>query len=294
MERSLCFDAFIGGPQNGFQPGLQFLNWDSSHRSTWALGVFKANNEIFGWNVGDGEYEVTGRLTHLLYYENDGRCLFHVGLGATHKDPDFDAVRLRARSLLRNGPPTLHTVLAEAVMRSDSQTIVVPEVAMVWGPFNMQAEYFACFVESPTNPITPVPSVAGPGSAYFHGYYVQALYFLTGEHRRYNRVPGDTRRLAIFDRVIPNENFFCVERFNCDECCFGRGGWQIGARYSYIDLNSNGINGGIVHDITLGLNWFWNPCQKVQFNYDLAYREVVGGFSNGWLNGAGVTFRWDF
>ena len=49
------------------------------------------------------------------------------------------------------------------------------------------------------------------------------------------------------------------------------GRWQIGARYNAIDLNDNGINGGILNSFTFGVNWFWTPNVKVQFNYDLTH-----------------------
>ena len=47
------------------------------------------------------------------------------------------------------------------------------------------------------------------------------------------------------------------------------GAWQVGLRFSYLDLNDKAIQGGMVYDWTAGLNWFWNPNMKVQLNYIL-------------------------
>ena len=49
----------------------------------------------------------------------------------------------------------------------------------------------------------------------------------------------------------------------------GWGAWQVGLRFSYLDLNDKAIQGGMVYDWTAGLNWFWNPNMKIQLNYIL-------------------------
>src|SRR5262249_53121581 len=135
LERSLAFDAFVENQDNGFEPGIQAFNWFADQRATWALGIFKNTRNIFGWNRGDGEYQVTGRLTWLPYYEEDGRCLVHLGLGAYYRDTDDHIARYRARILIRNGPASLHNILAEARMIGDSEALVVPEFAAVGGPW---------------------------------------------------------------------------------------------------------------------------------------------------------------
>ena len=54
-----------------------------------------------------------------------------------------------------------------------------------------------------------------------------------------------------------------------EDCCTerGLGAWQVAARYSYADFNSFDIFGGKGESLTLGLNWYWNPYARVQFNY---------------------------
>jgi phosphate-selective porin OprO/OprP len=47
-------------------------------------------------------------------------------------------------------------------------------------------------------------------------------------------------------------------------CSFGA--WQLGARFSYLDLYDKAIRGGQVYDWTVGVDWYWNPNMKVQFN----------------------------
>lgn len=286
LERSLTFDAWVGGINNGFLPGIQAFHWTEDERMTWALGVFKNNQSVFGWNVGDGEADVTGRVTFLPWYEHEGRCLLHLGLGASHRALDDHQARYRSRTLLRNGPAALHTPLVDQRFLGDDQTLLVPELVLNVGPFTLQAEYFASWTGNSVAPVAPVNARRLRGTLYHQGYYVEVLYFLTGEHRRYDK------RYPRFDRVIPTENFWWVDAE--DGRSLGRGAWQVAARYSYIDLNDGGVEGGLAHDFTVGLNWFLNPNAKLQWNYSIAHRDVVGDTSDGIVQGFGMRLAFDF
>ena len=74
----------------------------------------------------------------------------------------------------------------------------------------------------------------------------------------------------------------------------GWGAWQLAARYSYLDLDSNPIAGGRLHDYTLGLNWFMNPTMKAQFNYFLTKRETPTNVGNGLIHGFAVRMAMDW
>ena len=93
-----------------------------------------------------------------------------------------------------------------------------------------------------------------------HGGYTQVSYFLTGEHIPWKRTSGT------IGRIIPHENFFTV-RDSDGNTQRGLGAWQVAARYSYADFNSLNINGGEGQSLTLGLNWYWSPYSRCQFNY---------------------------
>ena len=287
MERSYAFDTYIGGTNNGFIPGIQMFNWIESERMTGAVGIFKNNQTVFGWNVGDGEYDVTGRVTALPFYRDEGRYLVHVGLGASHRDLDDHVARIRARTLLRNGPFTLQTRLADVTVGGASQTVVVPEFAVVWGPWTLQSEYYGSWIPDATLPAGTPPS---KGTYFTQSAYVELLYFLTGENRPYSRTGGSG---AAFGRVIPYRNFFLV-RGEDGRRAFGPGAWQIGGRFSWIDLDNSGVLAGTLYDMTLGLNWFLNPNMKFQWNYSLAFRNAPGATSDGNLQGFGMRMALDF
>lgn len=289
IERSFWQDAIFGPFNNGFNPGLYAFNWTDDEMGTWAAGVFANNSDPFGYAIGD-EWALTGRISRLLYYDepSEGRYLWHVGVSGSVRKPDEDLVRVRTRGNIRSGPPgILNPIYADTgTMLSDRHELIGMETAAVWGSLNMQAEYVCTWVENAFQPYTPPQDSVGHGTPFFHGGYIQLMYFLTGEHRAYNRKAG------VFDRVVPFGNAFYV---NGDgERCFGKGAWQIGARYAAIDLNDNGINGGILHSGTFGVNWFLNPNAKIQFNYDLTHRSQVEAVPPGFISAFGVRFAHDF
>lgn len=294
LERSLAFDAFVELQDNGFRPGIQAFNWVFNERATWSIGMFSPSRNVFGWNVGDGEFELTGRVTALPVYLDEGRCLVHLGLGATHAKPDDSIARWRARTLLRPGPAVLQPILADARFLASSYQLLVPEFALIWGPLEIAAEYYANWNHGVVFPINPVAARVNRGTTFYHGGYVEALYFLTGEHRIYNRKANENRRIAAFDRVIPNENFLFARKED-GRLRRGSGAWQIGARWSYVDLQDREVGIGAVHDLTLGLNWFWNPNMKFQANYIFEWRDVAApNTANGFIHGFGTRVAWDF
>ena len=96
-----------------------------------------------------------------------------------------------------------------------------------------------------------VMNLTSGGTAVFTSFYAQTGYILTGEHRPYNKPK------AVLGRVKPT-------------CAVGKGGagaWELAARYSTVNLNSGGINGGSLQNMTYGLNWYLNDFTKFQFNY---------------------------
>ncbi|HEX3871246.1 MAG TPA: porin, partial [Pirellulales bacterium] len=145
------------------------------------------------------------------------------------------------------------------------QGLLCPEVAIVWGPWLLQAEYEESYMQG----AQAQKGVGSLGPVTFRGGYVEALYFLTGENRQYQRLAGT------FGRVVPYSNAFWVRGAG-----FNKGAWQVGARYDWLDLNSGAVSGGQNQDMTLGLNWFLNPNARLQFNY-------VGSWIN---NAASATF----
>ena len=285
MERSYNQDTFYGGSFNGFTPGIAIFDSYGEDTGSWNIGVYKPTSNVFAYNAHTGDYAVTGRVTKLLWYELDGADLLHIGLGARQYTSVSDKVQFRTRDAIRSGISGVWPVPADTgALFANAGQFLAPEIAAVRGPWTFQAEYLGAWTQD-----VAVKTTDPQQDVFYHGGYVQVLYFLTGEHDNYSK------ERAAFDRVKPRENFFLVRSENGGAVA-GWGAWQIGARYNYLNLNSNGINGGELNNYTVGLNWFWNPNMKVQFNYMLTDRNsaAANGVGDGVIHGVGMRFAHDF
>jgi phosphate-selective porin OprO/OprP len=297
LERNFVNDAFVSPSANGFAPGILAWNWSENRRMTYAFGFFKNVTNAGAFNIGDGQGEIAGRMTYLPWYDEpaNGRNFMHWGIGASQRGIDNGLIRYRTRGDLRNGPDALLTSWADTnYIGGQYQMIVNPEFMYQRGPLFVQAEYtgnwttdaiaFPAGTGSNGAPPNGAPSsVAGArnlGSLYLWGGYFQVMYFLTGEHRIYDY------QKALVGRVVPIENAFWLRGRNGR--IFGTGAWQVGYRLNYLDLNQKGVSGGTILGHTLGLNWFFNPNSKLQFNFDIMERNAGSLTANDAINSPGT------
>ncbi|HZZ77039.1 MAG TPA: porin [Gemmataceae bacterium] len=296
MERSSGFDIYYNRA-NGFEPGFMIWNNTENQKLTWQIAATKPDNSLFDVSVGGGQWRYSGRLTGLPYYEDNGRRMVHLGVGACYIDNlDQGFSNQVGRWLLRNGGNALQNVVGLAQVFGDSQAIVNPEFFMNMGPLSIQSEYIFSQVNGVTSYNTnmtggvPVPVSSRPFQS--QTAYIQAMYFLTGENRPYGMTALHGSGAAP-TRVVPYRNYFWVPGSGNGNP-FSSGAWQVGVRYCYSDLSNNGINGGIINEVTFGLNWFLNPNMKIQWNYDIGHREIAGGSSDGNYYGFGMRMAFDF
>jgi phosphate-selective porin OprO/OprP len=240
MERAL---------PNAFAPsrnmGVMAFDAVLDERMTWALGAFRSSSDAFAEDQEDGGWATTGRITGLPLWHEDGRSLVHLGASASYRDPQGEAERFRSRPEAHQAPYIVDTdnFMADDIARFGG------ELAAVHGPVWFQGE----FIDALANGEDPQRN--------FYGYYVQAGWFLTGEHRPYKRETG------VIDRVRPRHSFLVDG---------GPGAWELAARWSSIDLDSGAVRGGQAHDVTVGVNWYLNPMTRVSGNYVFSDRIGVG------------------
>lgn len=293
MERSYNQDTFYGGNFNGFQPGITIFDTYAEEMGVWNVGVFKPTNNLFAASNGTGDWAISGRATRLLLWENDGEQLIHLGVSGRQGTALSQAgvpgrvASYRTRDAIRAGLSAEWPVPASINLFGENSQTANGEFVVVNGPWTWQSEYLINALDDARI------NFASPGQyARYHGGYMQLLYFITGEHDHYSRKTG------AFERVTPRNNFFR----NC-KChgASGWGAWQVGFRYNYLDLNDKGLNGGSLNNYTLGLNWFWNPNMKIQFNYSVTQRDmskvvtpVDRTAGSGQINGFGTRLAIDF
>jgi phosphate-selective porin OprO/OprP len=287
LERSPLFDFLTPTAfNNGFTPGILLFDTAFNEHMTWAIGGFKNSYDVYGFGLGDGEYAVTGRLTWLPWYEDNGARMLHLGVSGSHRDPIDNQVRFRVRTSDRNAPspltPLVNVLVDTGFLKTTSEDLMGLEAFLNLGSLTIQAEYQSAWCQNTARDITSKDNV---GTTFFGGYYVQALYWLTGEYTRWDK------KAAAPTRYVPNNPFFLVS--GPDGWINGTGAWQVGLRWSQLDLNSRGINGGMLDDLTVGVNWILNPNAKFQFNYDWERRYGLSA-GNGNMQALGMRMQFDF
>ena len=296
MERSLV-DTFAPARNMGV---MAYGNTENE-RATWAIGTFRTNSDNVGNDSFDSGQALTMRGTTLPWWDDasDGRFYLHLGGAYSYRDAYQGQVRFRNTPEIRKqqpagvfgpvGPPAPSNYINNAPgpfapifvdtgsIAADHFQLFDPEFALILGPLSLQSEYAFAVVDQ----------TGGP-SLFFNGYMAQVSYFLTGEHRPYDR------RLGIHDRVRPFEDFFRV-RTKSRGIQTGLGAWEVAARFSNIVLNDKNIQGNNLTDFTVGLNWYLNPYTRWKFNYIRAFLEdTKTNKGNSMTDAYGMRIDFDF
>ncbi len=319
LERSSYSEA-IELNQN-FVTGLWLGNNYFDQRATWSGVIFRPDaGSSTGAFFGDGQWGWQGRLTALPLFENDGRCLLHVGLSGGYRNgannlatSPYRVIQLRARPELRDDDPAgafagavgangnSNRLVDTGVIAADREWLAGLELLYIRGPFSLQAEYGFNWVNDAVGfapkGTTLNPALPSRQDYFFSGGYVQLAYTLTGENRAYDKRLGRLDSYY-FGRKGPYENAYIVRGEDGIET--GRGAWEIAARYSYTNLNDGSttatrIQGGVMDGFSLGLNWYLNTNLKFQFDwvYDRRLYMPTGSFE-GYTNGFGVRMQYMF
>jgi phosphate-selective porin OprO/OprP len=311
LERSAGSDAF----STLFAPGIWWSESLLNQSVAVQTMVHKTQQmNFYTSSFGDGNYASSTRLTWNPIYCDEGRELVMFGAdyqwrtgnlgreiapggtGTTFGDSQ-DAMRFRARGDLRDaigigsgnnlGGDASRYVDTGYFLTQHVQTFM-PEFLLIYGPFSIQAESYFVFAEAMRNLYIPGKAVgAALGNGYFTSSYAEVSYFLTGERRGYDR------RFGTYDRPVLDENGFAIKDINGNPQ-FNWGAWQIAYRYTYMDLNSGGLNGGQMTEHTVGLNWYINNMCKIQFQYANTGRLVNAPAVTGNVNSYGILAQWYF
>lgn len=278
------FDVFMERPLlTVFAParrtGVMAFNQNESLTATWAASVYGSNNDNFGATIAhSGGWAGAGRFTYLPYYDepSGGRYYCHLGAAYSYSGVDDNSLRFASTPEIRlsEGNFIEPIFVDTGIFAARRYQLVGGEAAWNQGSWLLQSEFV----------YVPVDRLGGPNGS-FHGAYLLTSYFLTGEHRPYNRQTGN------FARVIPLEDFFSLR--NGRRLMTGKGAWQVAARWSYLNLNGADVRGGVLNDLSVGLNWYLNRYTRVYFNYVHAILDdPVRGTSQ--ANAFGIRLQVDY
>ena len=160
------------------------------------------------------------------------RVLHLAAAVAYERYDDNDVVRFSDRPEARLEKGDIRLVDTGAIDGADGALTTGLEAALQRGPFTFQSEYLRLTSDRSAEP-----------DPTFDGYYAEASYRLTGEHRAYDG--------QAFGGLRPEGPY---------------GAWELVARYSHVDLNDAGISGGRQTNVTLGLNWYATEHVRFKLN----------------------------
>lgn len=281
VERSLLFIPFTPFRH----VGTGFYDHNEAETMTWAVSGFRTGQDQYGGSIANaGGWGTAERITFLPYWDDasKGESYLHLGMGHFFNTPPNHIHNFRTVPEMFiggqapgdvgssgqplpgkfNGTPFF---VQTGNLGINHYNVIGTELLWVRGPLSIQSEAMVNFVDQSAGVYngTPIPANRtvnfnnGFTNAILAGAYAQVGYFLTGEHRPYDRKTGT------IDRIIPHRSFGPWR----DDGISGWGAWEVAGRWSHLDLNDRNIRGGRITDFTAGVNWYLNPYWKMQFNY---------------------------
>lgn len=244
-ERSLA-DAFAPARSFGGAVGANGERW------TLVAGVYGGNANT---GITDNGVAGTARATYAPILKPDE--VLHLGVAGSYRSLDRDGTALsfanRPEAYLFSTSKQL--VNTRTITDAAAVERVGFEAAYQSGPVRLQAEYILTNVER---------SGSQPGLS-FQGGYVEAGWVLNGKGRPYRLKPVYGSEYAVFTGVEVEEGQRVARG--------GIGVFELGARFSAIDLADRTVRGGIERDVTLGLNWYPEKNVKVMADYVRAHAQ---------------------
>ncbi len=234
-------------------------------RLTWAVGFFghgvgDAGDSAWYEHGSEGGYDVTGRVTVLPWAPCGCESRFlEVGASASYQD-GFGTLRYRARPATHLGSRIVDT----GTFPAESVVLVGGEMAFGYDRWHAQAEWIGAFVSSGA---TGDPTVSG--------WYAEASYMLNGPNRPFKRSS------ASFSAVRPCRSFL--------QDCSGLGAFEVAARYATLDLTDQGLAGGEVDNVTVGLNWYLDVNTRISIDYVFTQVDRLGIDED--MSGLGFRFQ---
>jgi phosphate-selective porin OprO/OprP len=236
MERSMI---------NGLNRGRHIGAMVFAQKKNWT-----ASTGLFGESVqsergaNDQGFGLGSRITYSPI--NSESTLLHLGLSANYRDAG-DVATLRFKQQPESNVSGINIVDTGDMKNIDFHAKYGLEMAMVSGPLSVQLEY-----------VTTSVTRDNRLNLNFDSWYLQAGYLLTGESRQYKK--------GKFGKIIPSSNM-------------GEGGvgaWELGIRFSTINLNDQDVFGGKADSFTLGVNWFVTTTIRFSANY-IHVSDLNGG-----------------
>jgi phosphate-selective porin OprO/OprP len=216
-----------------------------------------------------------GRLAGRPYYDEDwnvaldfsGEYVFHPAINLTGTTPNVSQHTFNLQDRPEDRAADQNRLISTGSLSIENVDVYGGETGISWRNFLVQGGYYHIGENQAKLETQPAPKLN------FHGGYVEGGWVLTGEPIRYST------GAAAFARPKVASPFGITE----DGFAFGPGAWEIGARWSVMNLNSHvtpgvsqtttgGVFGGLQQ--IFGVNLSWYPNDWVRFYLQFQYSQI--------------------
>jgi phosphate-selective porin OprO/OprP len=242
MSRTALTDALSQARQPGIQTGYH----TADEKLNFTVGAFNPQNGQ--QSSTNGSWDLSGRLTSPVLYQNGGEQLVHLGLSYSLRGEDGAGTTAIEPEVHKGDPEMLGVTLGNV----DNSAVSGLELATVFGPTSFQAEWSNQAISRTSGSDVDLSS-----------YYAMVSYILTGESRPYDPAAGDFGRIDVENPYRDG----------------GMGAFELAARFSSTDFtDAQGQQGGAPYAgnsnlagemdvLTLGTNWYPSAHTKLMLNY---------------------------
>jgi phosphate-selective porin OprO and OprP len=222
---------------------------------------------------------MVGRLAGRPYYDNDwnvhldfsGEYVFHPNINttvtATTGVPGVSVTTVNLQDRPEDRAADQNRLISTGNLSISNVAVYGGEAAINWRNLLLQGGYYQINETQSKLPGRPAPGLG------FNGGYVEAGWVITGEPFRYNVGAAAFARPKVNDPFVINE----------DGVSPGSGAWEVGARWSVANLNSNvapgvsqSVTGGIFggYQQIFGASLSWLPNDWVRLYLQFQYTQV--------------------
>jgi phosphate-selective porin OprO/OprP len=230
------------------QPGIQTGYHSADEKLNFTVGAFNPQSDTQA--ATNGGWDLSGRLTSPVLYQNGGEQLVHLGAAYSLRGESDESVDIGLEPEVHKGDPEM---LEVSIPNVENSTVTGLELATVFGPTSFQAEWANQSVDQKSGSSVDLDS-----------YYAMASYILTGESRPYDPAAGDFGRIDVQNPYRDG----------------GMGALEVAARFSSTDFtDAKGVStftsnpagpdemAGQMDVLTLGTNWYPSAHSKLMLNY---------------------------
>ena len=246
LERSTLTTAFLPSRNTGL-----LLHGDSRRRRIrWSIGVLQPEADDLSLKNTDN-LGYSARFAAAFHAGAAKKTLLHLGVDFWRRNVE-DTFQLATRPESHIAP----NFVDSGEIHSRHLETALLELGVQRGRLTLQSELAG------TNLTT-----RDQGTFFFHAFYLQGSYFLSGEARPYRTERGT------FSRPKPKREF--------RDGSGGLGAFEVGVRFSRIDLDDGAVAGGRLNDWSFALNWYPFHYARVMSNFivaNLANAEPVAIF----------------